>query len=295
MNTGEPAPDRIDELALDLLLWFRTCRTGPGSMVSLAEFVADEDPRNAAAQDAARLLRSRSHSTLEYTFGAALVGPTAAGLAEADRVARARGQVDEQFTFAVDELVRLAAAAPDAVVRLRPFAARTLFLGEPLREGIAWRAARYLGGHGLARPWMNDAEEPALMLTSRGEDCAMSLSTSTVRQQMNDQRPQVAPAFTMHVYGGAAAQGMSVTQNVGGPAEETALAVDRILALATAHGLGGAAFEADVEIVRDPALQPARRAHAWQRIRDCLLRAAPALAGQTALLAIERGLGLLNG
>ncbi|WP_030296674.1 hypothetical protein [Streptomyces katrae] len=294
MSAAGAADGAVADLAVELLIWMYGRRSAAGIPVPLGQFVSDEDPRAAPAEAAARMLRGRGHLTLEYVFGGALVGPTEAGLAEADQVTRARGRVDAQFGYVLDELVRQAAEAPDAVVRLVPFLARTRFLGLPLREGIVRRAARYLQGHGLAQLWTDDPDAPALMLTSRGEDCAMSLSTSTVRHYMNDQRPHTAPAFIMNVYGGAAAQGMAVTQNLGGPAAGTALLAERIRALAAEHGLGGAAFDADVALVQDVDQDPARRAGAWHRIRAGLLQAAPALAGQTALAGIELGLGLLT-
>ncbi|MFE6843695.1 hypothetical protein [Streptomyces sp. NPDC057686] len=293
MSAAGAAEGSVADLAVELLIWMHGRGPAAGIPVLLGEFVADEDPRAAPAEEAARMLRSRGHLTLEYVFGGALVGPTAAGLAEADQVTRARGRVEAQFGHVLDELVRQAAEAPDAVVRLLPFLARTRFLGLPLSEGIVWRAARYLQGHRLAQLWTDDPDAPALMLTSRGEDCAMSLSTSTVRQYMNDQRPPAAPAFTMNVYGGAAAQGMTVNQHLGGPAVQMAELAERIRALASEHGLGGAAFDADVASVQDVEQDPGRRAGAWHRIRAGLLQAAPALAGQTALAGIEQGLGLL--
>ncbi|MBT2456696.1 hypothetical protein [Streptomyces sp. ISL-86] len=267
---------------------------GAVSFGGFHEFVADDDPRAAAAEAAARMLRGRGHLTLEYVFGGALVGPTKVGLAEADRVTRVRGRVDEQFTYVLDELVRQAADDPDAVVRLRPFQACTRFLGLPLRESIVWRAARYLHGHGLAHVLMSDGETRALMLTSRGEDCAMSMSTLTVRQYMNDQQqPATAPAFTQNIYGGVAAQGMTNTQNIRHPSGETALPIDRIRALAAQLGLDAASFDEDVELLQDTAQEPARRAGAWRRIKAGLLQAAPALAGQAALTGIEHGLDCL--
>ncbi|MFI6003051.1 hypothetical protein ACIA98_22000 [Streptomyces sp. NPDC051366] len=293
MSAAGAVDGSISDLAVELLIWMYGRRSAAGIPVPLVEFAADEGPRAARVEAAARMLRGRGHLTLEYVFGGALVSPTAAGLAEADRVTRARGRVDAQFTYVLDELVRQAAEAPDAVVQLVPFLARTRFLGLPLREGIVWRAARYLQGHGLAQLWADDPDAPALMLTSRGEDCAMSISTSTVRKYMNDQRPPASPTFTMNVYGGTAAQGMTVTQHVG-PAAETARLAEQIRALAAEHGLDGAAFDADVALVQDADQEPARRAGAWHRIRAGLLQAAPALAGQTALAGIERGLGLLT-
>ncbi|MEU9177497.1 hypothetical protein AB0C90_11695 [Streptomyces sp. NPDC048550] len=294
MTAAGAAEGSVADLAVELLIWMYGRRSAAGIPVPLGEFIADEDPRAAPAEAAARVLRGRGHLTLEYVFGGALVGPTPAGLAEADQVTRARGRVDAQFTHVLDELVRQAAEAPDAVVRLLPFLARTRFLGLPLREGIVWRAARYLHGQMLAQLWTDGPDGPALMLTSRGEDCAMSISNTTVRQYMNDQRPPAAPAFTMNVYGGAAAQGVTVTQHVGGPAGGRALLAEQIRALAAEHGLGGAAFDADVALVQDADQEPARRAGAWHRIRAGLLQAAPALAGQAALVGIEQGLGVLT-
>lgn len=294
MTAAEVTEVLAGDLAVELLIWLCAGRAVPGEPVVLGEFVADDDPRADAAEAAARMLRSQGHLTLEYIFGGVLVGPTKAGLAEADRVTRVRGQVDEQFTYVLDQLVRQAAEAPDAVVPLRPFQARTRFLGLPLRESIVWRAARYLHGHGLAQPLTSDGELWALMLTSRGEDCAMSMSTLTVRQYMNNQQqPATAPAFTQNVYGGAGAQGVTITQNVGHSAGETALLVDRIRSLAARHGLDGTSFEEDVELLQDAAQEPARRAGAWRRIKAGLLQAAPALAGQAALTGIEHGLDCL--
>ncbi|MFF3620486.1 hypothetical protein [Streptomyces sp. NPDC002467] len=299
MNTADLAPyvatDRTEDLAVELLIWLRAQRSGRAAESALTDFVADDDPRAAMAEAAAQLLRSRGHITLEYTFGAALVRLRAAGLTEADRVVQVRGRVGPQFDHALDELVRQAAESPDATVSLKSFLARTTFLGLPLRPGIVRRAVRYLQGHELVMPFPPafGGEPDALMLTPRGEDCAVS--NRNVRQYMNDrQQPATTPTFTQNVYGGAAAQGVTVSQNIGHPATETALVIDRIRALAAAHGIGGPQFDADVEALQDAEREPAGRAGAWHRIREVLIQAAPALAGQAALAGIDQGLGLLG-
>ncbi|MGW0752776.1 hypothetical protein [Streptomyces sp. NPDC002587] len=287
------ATERTDDLAVELLIWLRERGAAIGSEVPLDDFLTDDHPRATQADEAARRLRSIGHITLEYTFGAALLGATAAGMVEADRVVQARRRVRPQFEFLLDELVRQAAETADATVCLRLFLTRTRFLGLPLRPQIVRRAARYLQGHGLALLLRPDGESEALRLTSRGEDCAVS--TLTVRQYMNhQQQPAAAATFTQNVYGGAAAQGMSVTQNVGHPATETALLIDRLQALASEHGLSGTAFDGDVAVLQDVDQEQGRRVGAWHRIRAGLLQAAPALAGQAALAAIDQGLGRLG-
>ncbi|MFE3762478.1 hypothetical protein ACFXPI_12015 [Streptomyces sp. NPDC059104] len=294
MSTAGPfGRDLAEDLAVELLMWLLEAPAATGAQLVLGDFVADDEQRAGRADAAARMLRNRGHATLEYTFGAALVAATQAGLAEAERVVRDRGSVDRQLEYLLGELLRQAAGAPCGTVGLGPFRAGTRFLGVPVHPGILDRAVRYLVDRRLARLLMADGKPATLMLTPRGEDCAVS--TLTVRQYMNDQQQTAAPAFTQNVYGGAAAQGVAFTQNVGRSETETALLIGRLRVLLSEHGLPGPLFDGDIEVLQDPDQAPARRAGAWRRIRARLLQEAPALAGQAVLLGIDHALAPLLG
>lgn len=226
------------------------------------------------------------------TLGCVAVSITYRGLREADRIVAERGDHGARFAYVLDRLVSQAFASPDGVVPLQTFIATTMYLGEHPEIAVILRAARSLRDYGLAVLTPADGHHKTLTLTSRGEHCAMS--GQKVNQYVSEQTPAPAgPVFTQNVYGGTAAQGVNVTQNVGVQADQLADLVRQIRGLApTLPQTDQEDFLVDVEVLEDTEQAPQARLSAGQRIM-LALNAAPGAQAITAM--VGQVIGALGG
>ncbi|MFD5145876.1 hypothetical protein [Streptomyces sp. NPDC058401] len=111
---------------------------------------------------------------------------------------------------------------------------------------------------------------------------------------MSEQTPAAAgPSFTQNVYGGTAAQGVNVTQNIGVQADQLADLVRQLRGLApTLPQADQEEFLVDVEVLEDTEQAPRARLSAGQRIM-LALNAAP--AAQAAVETLGQVIGALGG
>ncbi|MGW2612711.1 hypothetical protein ACWC4A_51985 [Streptomyces mirabilis] len=276
-----------------LLMWL-TNRTGRDTyeLVNVAEFAAAEHLPVQSAQQAAQLLELQGQVTLTVAFGPTIHARlTIRGLQEADRTDAERRDPAARFDYALSQLVAAAAADPAGELRLLSVIGTTVFLGDRLKNDEILRAVRYLHDNALAVASPLSGHQPeALTLTSRGWDCVLSAMKMKVRQFVSEQdTPPPGPTFIQHNYGGgAAAQGMNVTQHVGVPPAQLADLVRRLREVAPRlEPSVRDEFLQDVEILDDPDQAPQDRLSAGQRIRAALAQGG-AQVGAAAILA---GLG----
>ena len=111
---------------------------------------------------------------------------------------------------------------------------------------------------------------------------------------MSEQTPATAgPSFTQNVYGGTAAQAMTVTQNIGVQADQLADLMRQLRGLApTLSQTCQEDFLADVEVLEDMEQAPRARLNAGQRIM-LALNTAP--AAQAVVETLEQVISALGG
>ncbi|MFD6181423.1 hypothetical protein [Streptomyces goshikiensis] len=275
-----------------LLTWLSShCNRWAGEYVSLKEFAGDDETLIQRAEDAAWLLQERGHVWVLESYVCS-VAITDGGLHEADRILAERGNHGARFSFVLDQLIARAFASPDGAVRLQMFVATTIYLGEHLDVAVVLRAARSLCDYGLAVATPTEGHPATLTLTSRGEHCAMS--GQKVNKYVSDQIPAAAgPVFTQNVYGGTAAQGVNVTQNVGVQADQLADLVQQLRGFAvTLPPADQEDFLVDVEVLEDAEQVPQARLSAGQRIM-LALNAAP--GAQAIAELVGQIMGALGG
>lgn len=276
-----------------LLIWLSShTNRWAGEYVSVKEFAGDKETLLQRAEEAAELLQERGHVWVLETSGCSNVAITDSGLREADRILAERDNHGARFSYVLDRLISQAFASPDGTVGLQMFVATTLYLGEHVDVPVILRAARSLADYGLAVLSPDDGHLKSLTLTPRGELCAMS--GKNVRQYVSEQIPAAAgPVFNQNVYGGTAAQGVHVTQNVGVQADQLADLVRQLRGLApTLPQPDQEEFLYDVEVLEDVEQTPETRLSSGQRIMAAL-NAAP--GAQAALAILGQVIGALGG
>ncbi|WP_328965657.1 hypothetical protein [Streptomyces virginiae] len=278
----------------DVLLIWLSSRTNrwAGEYVSVKEFAGDDETLIQRAEEAAWLLQERGHVAVLEAPGCLDVAITDSGLREADRILAERDNHGARFGYVLDRLVAQAFASPDGTVRLQMFVATTVYLGEHLEVAVVLRAARSLRDYGLAVLTPAEGHPSTLTLTSRGEHCAMS--GQKVNKYVSEQTPVAAgPVFNQHVYGGTAAQGMNVTQNVGVQADQLADLVRQLRGFATTLPPADQEdFLVDVEVLEDTEQVSQARLGAGQRIM-LALNAAP--GAQAIVEMVGQVMGALGG
>ncbi len=245
---------------------------------------------------------------------------TFAGKREAKRIAVERQAPGAWFNHTVERLVYAAFLKELNRAGLSSFAEGLLFWGSDLNgssyrnRDMVTRAARYLQDHGLAehtvstrsvqvpvsyRWWdtrMRTAEitTEEFKLTAHGMDCV--LSGMTVREYLSTQGSAGAgPVFNQNVYGGTAAQGVNVTQNVGVQLEQLASLIHQLRAVAPQlPQVDQEEFLHDVDVLEDADQEPQDRLSAGQRIKAALLSGSSQLGGQAIVAALERITGLIT-
>ncbi|MFE1331799.1 hypothetical protein [Streptomyces microflavus] len=276
-----------------LLIWLSN-RTNKwaGEYFSVKEFAGDNETLLQRAEEAAGLLQEGGHVWVLETSGCSNVAITDSGLREADRILAERDNHGARFSYVLNRLIAQAFASPDGIVGLQTFVATTLYLGEHVDLPVILRAARSLADCGLAVLSPTDGHLKSLTLTPRGELCAMS--GKNVRQYVSQQIPAAAgPVFNQNVYGGTAAQGVHVTQNVSVQADQLAELVHQLRGLApTLPRPDQEEFLYDVEVLEDVEQTPETRLSSGQRIMAAL-NAAP--GAQAALGILGQVIGALGG
>lgn len=282
-----------EDVADVLLIWLsnRTNRWA-GEYVSVKEFAGDDETLLQWAEEAAWLLQERGHVAVLKVPGCLDAAIADSGLVEADRILAKRDNHVARFGYVLDRLVAQAFASPDGAVQLQMFVATTLYLGEHLKVAVVLRAARGLRDYGLAVLTPAEGHPTTLTLTPRGELCAMS--GQKVNQYVSEQTPASAgPVFTQNVYGGTAAQGMNVTQNVGVQTDQLADLVRQLRGFATTLPTAEREdFLVDVEVLEDTEQGPQARLSAGQRIM-LALNAAP--GAQAMVEIVGQVIGALGG
>ncbi|MEU3836079.1 hypothetical protein [Streptomyces microflavus] len=282
------------ENVADVLLIWLSSHTGRdvGKCVDVKDFAGAEEVYVQRVEEAARLLHERGHVEELRTFGCSAVSITHSGLREADRILAERENHGARFSYVLDRLVAEAIASPEGTVQLLPFVATTIYLGEHLEITVVLRAARSLREYGLAVLTPAEGHPTTLTLTPRGELCAMS--GQKVNQYVSEQTPAPAgPVFTQNVYGGTAAQGMNVTQNVGVQADQLADLVRQLRSFATTLPAAEQEdFLVDVEVLEDTEQGAQARLSAGQRIM-LALNAAP--GAQAIVEIVGQVIGALGG
>lgn len=137
-----------------------------------------------------------------------------------------------------------------------------------------------------------------LTLTSRGIDCA--LAGTKVRKFVSDQNTSATgPTFNQYISaGGAGAQGMSVTQNVGVQPAQLADLVRQLRDVAPRLELAQPArdeFLQDVEVLEDSDQDPQERLSAGQRIKAALIQGGTAVGVEAILAGLTNIAGMISG
>lgn len=274
--------------------------------------------RREEMEAAIQLLKDRDllEVVRQYQSSREKIQLTWAGKREAIRIKAERQAPGALLTHTVERLAH--AAFPKGLGRweLSSFAENLLFRGSDLGESdylgssIVERAGFYLKGHGLAeftvilfsqevrdiayRWWsrrMRTIEitiPKELKLTAHGIDCV--LSGMNVREYLNTQSPAGAgPVFNQNVYGGTAAQGVNVTQNVGVQPEQLANLIRQLRNVAPQlPSAEREEFLSDVEVLEDTDQPPQDRLGAGQRIKAALISGGSQLGAQTIVSTLER-------
>ncbi|WP_159056078.1 hypothetical protein [Streptomyces scabiei] len=242
---------------------------------------------------------------------------TWAGKREAKRIKAERQAPGALFTHTVERLAH--AAFPKELDRweLSSFSENLLFWGSDLDESnyhssknTVKRAGYYLRDHELAEfttstyslevrdieyRWWNRRMRTIeitilkeLKLTARGIDCI--LSGMNVREYLSTQNSAGAgPVFNQNVYGGTAAQGVNVTQNVGVQPEQLANLIRQLRDVAPQFPpVEREEFLSDVEVLEDTDQPPQDRLSAGQRIKAALISGGSQLGAQGIVATLER-------
>ncbi|WP_329216972.1 hypothetical protein OG352_13470 [Streptomyces sp. NBC_01485] len=294
--------------AYRLLVWLAD-HTGRDTyqVVNIVEFaavenlpVAQEERAARLLEGAAQLLEARGYVTLYVASGPTIDARlTAEGVSEAERIVAERADPVARLDHALGGLVKTAYADPADGLRLGLFVATAMFLGEHLKIDEVLRAARYLHDHGLAVIGSGAGGQPeTLTLTSRGIDCA--LAGTKVRKFVSDQNTSATgPTFNQYISaGGAGAQGMSVTQNVGVQPAQLADLVRQLRDVAPRLELAQPArdeFLQDVEVLEDSDQDPQERLSAGQRIKAALIQGGTAVGVEAILAGLTNIAGMISG
>lgn len=241
---------------------------------------------------------------------------TWAGKREAMRIAAERQAPGAWFNHTVERLAHAAFLKELSSSEISRFTENLLFWGSDLNgsgyrsSDIVKRAAYYLRDHGLAElttstysyqardigyTWWNKrmrtveiTRQKELKLTVRGIDCV--LSGTNVREYLSAQGSAGAgPVFNQNVYGGTAALGVNVTQNVGVQPEHLANLIRQLRDVAPQFPpVERDEFLSDVEVLEDTDQPPQDRLSAGQRIKAALVSGGSQLGGQAIVGALER-------
>lgn len=241
---------------------------------------------------------------------------TWAGKREAMRMTAERKAPGARFNHIVERLAHAAFLKELGSSGLSRFSENLLFWDSDLdgSDYRSWnmvkRAAYYLRDHGLAElatseysyrvrdveyRWWNKRMRTVegtrlkeLKLTARGIDCV--LSGTNVREYLSTQGSAGAgPVFNQNVYGGTAAQGVNVTQNVGMQPEQLANLIRQLRDVAPQFPPAERdEFLTDVEVLEDADQPPQDRLSAGQRIKAALISGGSQLGGQAIVTALER-------
>jgi hypothetical protein len=120
----------------------------------------------------------------------------------------------------------------------------------------------------------------------------------SAREKLSDvvteQKP--GPTFTQHVYGGTAAQGMHIEQNIGLQADQVVAFYRELRSLApslpdaTRDG-----FLTDVDLLEDAEQTPANRISAGRRIKAALTTGGTKIAAAAVVAGVDKIVGVLGG
>ncbi|MDG9728531.1 hypothetical protein [Streptomyces sp. DH41] len=241
---------------------------------------------------------------------------TWAGKREATRITAERQAPGAWFNHTVERLVHAAFLKDISSSGLSSFAENLLFWGSDLNgsssrsSDMVKRVSYYLRDRGLAElttstysyqvrdvgyRWWNKRmrtveiiRHKELKLTARGIDCV--LSGKNVREYLSAHGSAGAgPVFNQNVYGGAAAQGVNVTQNVGVQPDQLANLIRQLRDIAPQlPSAEREEFLSDVEVLEDTDQPPQDRLSAGQRIKAALINGGSHLGGQAIVSALER-------
>ncbi|WP_282704033.1 hypothetical protein [Streptomyces sp. CC219B] len=291
-----------------LLMWL-TDRTSRDTyqLVNIDEFadvehlpVQQSEEAKRLLEEAARLLERSGFVTLTVTFGPTIHARlTWGGLRAADEIAAKRRSRAARLDHVLGELVNSADEDPTGTVRLDEFIATAVFLGEHMEIDEVLRAAQYLHDHGLATVTTGAGHQPeALILTSRGIDCA--LSGKRVRQFVSEQNtPAVGPVFNQYnSNGGTGAQGMHVVQHVGVQPAQLADLIRQLREVAPQLELDEAqrdSFIEDIEILDDSSQDTQVRLSAGQRLRTALAEGGTRVGTAAVLAGLDRIVAMITG
>lgn len=125
----------------------------------------------------------------------------------------------------------------------------------------------------------------------------MTLAKAKVSEFVSEQSKPSA-GFTQNVYGGVAAQGMNVIQNVGVQPAQLVTLVEQLRELTPRLDLEHAdqeAFRQDVEILNDSCADSQTRLSAGQRIKAALVQGGAEVGAAGILATLENLAGMITG
>ncbi|NJQ13489.1 hypothetical protein [Streptomyces bohaiensis] len=311
---------RIEDMACVLLLRLMDHTSGDVSSPVLPADISAGDPsqdRKIEMMVAIELLAERGlvEVVRKYYSAPERIQLTWAGKRRAKELEADRQAPGALLAHTVERMIRAAFREELDYWGISKFTKDLLFQGSDLDKSnyyspIVEQAGQYLMGHGLADfvvvketievrdigyAWWNRrmrnmeiTKLKKLKLTVRGIDCVMA--GVSVREYMAMQNSAGAgPVFNQNVYGGAAVQGVHVTQNVGIQPGELVDLVHKLRDVATQFPpVEREKFLNDVEVLGNNGQSSRDRISAGQRIKAALVSASSRIGGQAIIAAVEK-------